>query len=74
VQKIWNYAILGFCIISMFIMLGTYLPNFRGRGWMEHTQMHLALKKGTKYFHYTSNSWGAFHETKIPIMDMKVQV
>jgi hypothetical protein len=29
---------------------------------VEHTQMHLALKKGTKNFHYTSNSWGIFSE------------
>jgi hypothetical protein len=41
--------------------------------------MHPALKKGTKKFHYTSNSCGIFviaffHETKIPTMDMKVQV
>jgi hypothetical protein len=46
---------------------------------MEHTQMHPASKKDTKNFHYTSNSCGIFviaifHETKIPIVDMKVQV
>jgi hypothetical protein len=46
---------------------------------VEHTQMHLVLKKGTKNFHYTSNSYGSlfnflFHETKIPAMDIKVQV
>jgi hypothetical protein len=29
---------------------------------MEHTQMHLALKKSTKNFHYTSNSRGIFSE------------
>jgi hypothetical protein len=29
---------------------------------MEHSQMHLALKKGTILFHYTSNSWGIFGE------------
>ena len=46
----------------MHIMLGTCVPNLRGRGWVEHTQMHLALKKGTKNFHYTSNSWGIFSE------------
>jgi hypothetical protein len=45
---------------------------------VEHTQMHLALKKGTKNFHYTSNSCGIlvislFHETKIPMVDMKVR-
>jgi hypothetical protein len=46
---------------------------------MEHTQMHPTLNKGTKNFHYTSNSYGifcdgVFHETKIPIVHMKVQV
>jgi hypothetical protein len=64
---------------SMHIMLDTCVPNLRGRGWVEHTQMHLVLKKGTKNFHYTSNSYGSlfnflFHETKIPAMDIKVQV
>jgi hypothetical protein len=45
---------------------------------VEHTQMHPALKRGTKNFHYTSNSCGifcgisVFHETKIPTTDMKV--
>jgi hypothetical protein len=29
--KIFNYAILGFCIIVMHIMLGTCMPNLRGR-------------------------------------------
>jgi hypothetical protein len=29
---------------------------------VEHTQMHLALKKDTKKFHYTSNSSGIFSE------------
>jgi hypothetical protein len=43
-------------------MLGTYVSNLRGRGWVEHTQMHLALKKGTRIFLYTSNSWGIFSE------------
>jgi hypothetical protein len=60
--KFLNYSILRFCTISMHIMLGTCVPNLRGRGWVEHTQMHLALKKGTKTFHYTSNSWGNFCE------------
>jgi hypothetical protein len=32
---------------------------------VEHTQMHLALKKGTKKFHYTNNSWGIFSEFPI---------
>jgi hypothetical protein len=27
---------------------------------VEHTQMHSALMKGTKDFHYTSNSCGIF--------------
>jgi hypothetical protein len=40
----------------MYIMLGTCVPNLRGRGCLEHTQMHLVLKKGTKNFHDTSNS------------------
>jgi hypothetical protein len=44
----------------MHVILGTCVPNLRGRGWVKHTQMHLALKKGTKNFHYTSNSWGIF--------------
>jgi hypothetical protein len=29
---------------------------------VEHTQMHLTLKKGTNIFHYTSNSCGIFSE------------
>jgi hypothetical protein len=46
---------------------------------VEHTQMHPALKKGTKNFHNISNSCGmfgdfTFHETKIPIVGRKVQV
>jgi hypothetical protein len=53
---------LGFCTISMHIMLGTCIINLRGRGWVEHTQMHLALMKGTNFFHYTSNTWGIFSE------------
>jgi hypothetical protein len=47
--KFLNYTILRFCTISMHIMLGTCVSNLRGRGWVEHTQMHLALKKGTKF-------------------------
>jgi hypothetical protein len=31
VQKNFNYAPLGFCTISMHIMLGTCVPNLRGR-------------------------------------------
>jgi hypothetical protein len=57
-----NYATLSFCIILMHIMLGTYVPNLRGRWWVEHTQMHPALKKGTKNFHNTSKSWGIFSD------------
>jgi hypothetical protein len=60
--KFLNYAILGFCTIVMHIMLSTCVPNLRGRRWVEHTQMHLALEKGTKNFHYTSNSWRIFCE------------
>jgi hypothetical protein len=74
-----NYATLSFCTISMHIMVGTCVPNLRGRGWVEHTQMHPVLKKGTNFFHYTSNFWGIFSEftflwNKIPTVDMKVQV
>jgi hypothetical protein len=43
-------------------MLGTCVPNLRGRQWVEHTQMHLALKKGSNSFHCTSNSWGIFSD------------
>jgi hypothetical protein len=57
-----NYANLRFCTISMHIMLGSCVPNLRGRGWVEHTQMHLVLNKGIKKFHYISNSWGFFSE------------
>jgi hypothetical protein len=53
--KFLNYANLRFCTIVMHIMLSTCVPNLRGRGWVEH--MHLALKKGTIFFHNTSNSW-----------------
>jgi hypothetical protein len=56
------YVILSFCTISMHIMLGTCVSNLKSRGWAEHTQMHLALKKDTKKFHYISNSWGIFSE------------
>ena len=59
-NKILNYANLNLSTISMHIMLGTCVPNLRSKGWMEHTQMHLGLKKGTKIFHCTSNSWGIF--------------
>jgi hypothetical protein len=60
-------------------MLGTCVPNLRGMGGMEHTQMYLALKKGTK----TSIILAIlvelfvislFHETKIPMVDMEIQV
>jgi hypothetical protein len=43
-------------------MLSTCVPNLRGRSWVEHTQMHLVLKKGTKNFHYTNNSWGILND------------
>jgi hypothetical protein len=29
---------------------------------VEHTQIHLALKKGTKNFHNTSKSFGIFSD------------
>jgi hypothetical protein len=43
-------------------MLGTCVPNLRGRIWEEHTQIHPALKRGTKNFHNTSKSCGIFSE------------
>jgi hypothetical protein len=43
-------------------MLGTCVPNFRGKWWMEHTQMHPALKKGTNNFHNTSKPCGIFSD------------
>ena len=46
-------------------MLDTCLPSLRGIGWMEHTQMHPALKKGTKNFHCTSNSCGILSDFTI---------
>jgi hypothetical protein len=60
--KILNYATLSFCTIVMHIMLGIHVPNLGGRRWVEHTQMHPALKKGTKNFHNTSKSWGIFSD------------
>jgi hypothetical protein len=51
----------------MHIMLGTCILNLRGRGWVEHTQMHLGLKNGIKIVHYTSNSWGIFGEFTISL-------
>jgi hypothetical protein len=57
-----NYTTLSFCTISMHLMLGTCVPNLKGGGWVEYTQMQLALKKGTTISHYTSNSWGIFSE------------
>ena len=53
------FSTMGFCTIIMHIMFGTCVLNLRGRWWVEHTQMHPVLKKGTKYFHYISN----FHYT-----------
>jgi hypothetical protein len=78
--KNFNYAILGFCTIVMHIMLGTCVPNLSGRRWVEHTQIHPALKRGTKKISITLailmgflvNS--LFHETKIPTVDKKVKV
>jgi hypothetical protein len=32
----------------MHIMLGSCIPNLRGTEWVEHTQMHLSLRKDTK--------------------------
>jgi hypothetical protein len=69
--KIFNYATLRFCTIIMHIMLGTSVPNLRGRSWVEHTQIHPALKRGTKHFHNTSKSCGIFSEL---ILSWKVQV
>jgi hypothetical protein len=56
--KALNYTTLSFCTIVMHIMLGICVPNLRDRGQVEHTQMHLTLKKGTIIFYYTSNSCG----------------
>jgi hypothetical protein len=46
---------------------------------VEHTQIHLALKMGTKNSIKLANLTkflviSIFHETKIPVVDMKVQV
>jgi hypothetical protein len=44
---------------------------------MEHMQIHHALKKGTKNFHYTLVEFfviSLFHEMRIPMVDMKFQV
>ena len=46
----------------MHIMLGSCVPNLESEGRVEHTQMHLAVKKDRNFFHYTSNSWGVFSE------------
>jgi hypothetical protein len=77
--KCLNYANLGFCTISMHVMLGSCVPNLRGRGWVEHTQMHLKLKKGTKNSiilaileEFLVNS--LFQKTRIPMADIKVLV
>jgi hypothetical protein len=77
--KFFNYAILGIWAVIMHIMLGTCVPNLIGRWWVEHTQMYPTLKKGTKIsitlailveFFVIS----LFHQTKLPTVDMKVQV
>jgi hypothetical protein len=62
VAKFLNYANLTLSTISMHIMLGTCVPNLRHRGWVKHTQTHLALKNGTITFYYTRNFWGIFSE------------
>jgi hypothetical protein len=76
--KFFNYAILSFCTIVMHIMLGTCVPNLRGRWWVQHTQMHPALKKGKISIPLASLEEflviSIFHEIKIPIIDLKVQM
>jgi hypothetical protein len=62
VQFFW---IMQLWVSAMHIMLDTCEPNLRGRGWVEHAQMHLALKKGTNFFYYTSSSWEIFSEFTI---------
>jgi hypothetical protein len=47
-------------------MLGTCVPNLRGRCSVEHTQMHPALRRGTKNFHYTSKTYGIFSDLNFP--------
>jgi hypothetical protein len=78
--KFLNYATLSFCTIVMHIMLGTCVPNLRGRWWMEHTQMHhctlqwrrvqkisITLTILEEFFVIS-----IFCETKIPTVNMKV--
>jgi hypothetical protein len=73
-----NYATLSFCTIVMHIMLGTCVPNLKGKRWVEHTQMHPALKKGVQKISITLANLeeffviSLFHEPKIPTVDMKV--
>jgi hypothetical protein len=55
------------------------MPNLRGRWWVEHTQIHTALKKGTKISIILANLEeflviSIFYKPKIPTVDMKVQV
>jgi hypothetical protein len=33
---------------------------------VEHTQMHPALKRGTKNFHYTNKTCGIFSDLNFP--------
>jgi hypothetical protein len=51
----------------MHIKLGTCGPNLRGRWLVEHTQMHPALKRGTKNFNYTSKTCGIFSDLNFPL-------
>jgi hypothetical protein len=53
-----NYTTLSFCTIVMHIMLGTCVPSLRGRVAILVEFLVISL----------------FHETKIPTVDMKVQV
>jgi hypothetical protein len=46
-NQLCNLGVLHHC---MHIMLGTCVPNLTGRWWVEHTQIHPALRKGTKTF------------------------
>jgi hypothetical protein len=63
----------------MHIKLGTCVPNLRGRWWVEHTQMHPARGRVQKISITLAKLVeflviSIFHETKIRMVDMKVQV